>query len=54
MKAIKREQPEWFSRVVDATRREAALSRLRAVVREGLNLPSFERWSKHDTQTRMF
>lgn len=54
MKAIKREQPGWFTRVPEITRREAALSRLRAAVRDSMDLPSFERWSKQNTQLRMF
>jgi hypothetical protein len=53
MKAIRREQPEWFSRVPETTRREVAFSRLRAAVLESLNLPSFEGWSKQQTQLRM-
>jgi len=54
MKAIKREQPEWFGRIPEATRREVALGRLKSSIREGLNLPTFERWSKRDLQQRLF
>ena len=54
MKVIKREQPEWFGRVPDTIRREVAMSRLRSMVRDTLNLPGFERWSKQNPQTRLF
>lgn len=53
-KAIRREQPEWFARIPDETRREIALGRLRSVVRETLNLPNFDHWSKRDLQRRLF
>ena len=52
MKAIKREQPEWFGRVPEAVRREVALSRLKAAIRE--NLPSIQQWSKQSPQRRLF
>jgi hypothetical protein len=54
MKAIKREQPEWFGRIPDDTRKEVALGRLKSAVRESLQLPSFEHWSKRDLQQRLF
>jgi len=54
MKTIKREQPEWFARVPEATRREIALSRLKATIRETLNLPGMEQWSKRNPQPRLF
>jgi hypothetical protein len=54
MKAIKREQPEWFGRIPEETRREVALGRLKSVVRGSLNLPSFDHWSKRDLQQRLF
>lgn len=54
LKAIKREQPEWFSRVPEVTRREVALSRLRTRVLERLNLPTIERWIKEHPQTHLF
>jgi hypothetical protein len=54
MKAIKREQPEWFGRIPEETRREVALGRLKALIRDSLNLPSFEHWSKRDLQQRLF
>jgi len=54
MKAIKREQPEWYGRIPEETRREVALGRLKSAVREGLHLPSFEQWSKRDLQQRLF
>ena len=54
MKAIRREQPEWFDRVLEGTRREVALGRIQSRLRESLALPSFERWSKRDLQQRLF
>jgi hypothetical protein len=54
MKAIRREQPDWFARVPDAIRREVALARLRAVVRETLHLPVFERWVTLNPQQQLF
>jgi len=54
MKAIKREQPEWFARIPEATRLEVALGRLKSTIRESLNLPNFEHWSKRDLQQRLF
>jgi hypothetical protein len=54
MKAIKREQPEWFGRITEETRREVALGRLKSVVRDSINLPSFDHWSKRDLQQRLF
>ncbi len=54
MKVIKSEQPEWFARVTEGTRREVALGRLKSAIRDGLNLPSFECWSKRDLQQRLF
>ena len=54
MKAIKREQPEWFGRIPEATRREVALGRLKSAIRETLSLPGFEAWSKRNSQQRLF
>ena len=54
LKAIKREQPEWFVRVVESTRREVAVGRLKSAIRTSLNLPSFEQWSKQNQQQRLF
>ena len=54
MKAIRREQPEWFARVPDSTRREIAIARLRAAIRQGLDLPSFERWVTQYAQQQLF
>jgi hypothetical protein len=54
MKIIRREQPEWFSRVPDDTRREIAMARLRSAVRETLGLPCFERWATQNTQQQLF
>lgn len=54
MKIIRREQPDWFARVPAATRREMALARLRAAVRDALDLPPFEHWVARNPQTRLF
>ena len=54
LKSIKREQPEWFARVPESTRREVAMSRLKAAIREHLALPSFDRWHKQMLQERLF
>ena len=54
MKTIRRQQPEWFARVPDATRREIALARLRTAVRERLDVLSFERWSSLQRQQQLF
>jgi hypothetical protein len=54
IKAIKREQPEWFARIPEATRQEVALGRLKSTIKESLSLPTFERWSKRDLQRRLF
>jgi hypothetical protein len=54
MRIVKREQPEWFGRIPEATQKEVALSRLRSTVREGLDLPTFEHWTKSDLQQRLF
>lgn len=54
MKTIRREQPDWFLRVPAATRREVALARLRASVRESLDFPSFERWVALNPQQQLF
>jgi hypothetical protein len=54
MKAIKREQPEWFARIPEATKREVALGRLKSTIRGTLNLPSFENWTKQNPQQRLF
>ncbi len=54
MKAIRREQPEWFGRIPEATKREVALGRLRSAIRTNLALPGFEKWSKRDQQPGLF
>lgn len=54
MKAIEREQPEWFGRIGESTRREVALSRLRTTVADDANLPSFEMWQKRQPQRKLF
>jgi hypothetical protein len=54
LKAIKREQPEFFARIPEQTRREVAFGRLKSAIRENLTLPTFERWSKQDLQRRLF
>lgn len=54
LKVIKREQPEWFSRIPDVTRREVAMSRLQTVTSTEADLPSFEAWCKRDPQQSLF
>lgn len=54
MKAIKREQPEWFARIPEMTRREVALGRLKSAIRDTLNLPGFEHWTKQNLQQQLF
>lgn len=54
MKAIEREQPEWFGRIGEPTRREVALSRLRTTVAADADLPSFEMWQKRQPQRKLF
>ncbi|MBZ5621845.1 MAG: replication initiator protein A [Acidobacteriia bacterium] len=54
MKAIKREQPEWFGRIPEVTRREVALGRLKSAIRDNLSLPSFEHWTKQNLQQQLF
>jgi hypothetical protein len=54
MKQIRREQPEWFARVPDATRREVALGRLKSRVRQSLDLPTREAWSRQNPQQRLY
>jgi hypothetical protein len=54
MKIVRREQPEWFARITDAVRREVAIARLRAAVRENLGLPTFDDWRKIQAQRALF
>jgi hypothetical protein len=54
MKILRREQPDWFTRVPEATRREVATGRLYATLRTQLKLPSFEQWMARERQIRMF
>ena len=54
IKVLKREQPEWFGRVTQAVRQELAMGLLRAASKRDLGLPTFEQWSKRDSQQRLF
>jgi hypothetical protein len=54
LKVVRREQPEWYTRTSDATRREVAFGRLKAAIRESIQLPAFEVWKSHNTQQRLF
>lgn len=54
VKAIEKEQPEWFGRIGEPTRREVALSRLRTIVAADADLPSFEMWRKRQPQRKLF
>jgi hypothetical protein len=51
---LKREQREWFSRVPDAVRREVAITRFEAEVRQKLTLPALEQWTKSKVQAALF
>jgi hypothetical protein len=44
LKLLKREQPEWFARVPENTRREMALGQLRNRIRQ--ELPAFDAWQQ--------
>ncbi len=54
LKAIRREQPDWYERVTDNMRREVALGRIHTLIRESLPLPAFEVWSKQESQRALF
>lgn len=54
LKHIRKEQPGWFEKASEAMRREVAVGKLHTVVREGMELASFEHWSKQDLQRRLF
>jgi hypothetical protein len=54
LKAIKREQPEWFPRVAESTRREVAFGRLKSAIRGRLSLPTFDQWSRTTAQSQLF
>jgi hypothetical protein len=51
---IRRAQPAWFDRAPKETRREVALARLEAAVRESLNFPSFDQWRQNQLQRPLF
>lgn len=51
---IRKAQPAWFDRVPNETRREVALARLEAAVRESLNFPTFEQWRQNQLQRPLF
>jgi hypothetical protein len=46
MRIIRREQPNWYERVSGAMRREVALGKIQTFIRESMELPGLERWSK--------
>ena len=54
LKVVKREQPEWFSRVPEVTRRELAMSRLQTVVSAEADIPSFDAWRKRHPEQCLF
>jgi hypothetical protein len=54
MKLLRREQPEWFARVPESTRREVASGRLFATVKSQIKLPSFDQWLAKERQLRIF
>jgi hypothetical protein len=54
LKGLRRSQTEWFARAPESTRREVALSQLKQLVRERMNVMPFEDWLKKEAQLRMF
>jgi ATP-dependent Lon protease len=54
MRMIRHEQTNWYERVSDAMRTEVALARIHSLVRESMQLPTFERWTKQEPQKRLF
>jgi len=54
MRIIRREQPNWYERASEAMRGEVALARVQSLVRESLQFPDFERWTKQEPQKRLF
>ena len=54
MKLLRREQPEWFTRVPESTRREVAAGRLFATIKAQMKLPSFDQWLAQERQLRIF
>src|SRR5205823_718952 len=40
--ALRTDMPEWFARASDTARRDVALGRLKAIIRESLDLPSLD------------
>lgn len=54
LRCIRREQPEWFDRASEPLRSEVAMARLRAMVRDSLDLPTFEQWAVQEPQSRLF
>jgi hypothetical protein len=54
LKSLRREQPEWFARADDGTKRELAFGRIQRTVRDAMSLPSFEQWMKRTAQLPMF
>jgi Replication initiator protein A len=54
LKIIRKEQPNWYDRASEPMRRDVAMGRLNTLVRESMELASFETWSKQDSQRRLF
>ena len=53
LKAMKREQPELFSRLPEITQREVVVQSIRAALRESA-IPTFEAWSSKNRQIPLF
>ncbi len=51
---LRREQPDFYQRSSETTRREVALGMLRSNLRESSSLPAFEQWLKANQQLAMF
>ena len=54
LKVLKREQPEWFARLPEATRQEVALGLVYRSLEDEISFPTFDSWSKKNSQLRMF
>jgi hypothetical protein len=54
LKVLKREQPEWFTRLPESTRQEVALGLVYRSLEDEISFPTFDSWSKKNSQLRMF
>ena len=54
LKALKREQPEWFARIPESARLEVATAMAHRTLEDDMTFPTFDAWSKRNIQMRMF